>query len=187
MISSHAKKMAQAQAQLNSRAGYPAPTPAGAATTTAPSTAMAGGRSGGGWFRSRWVTVPFLLAVLVGLWFGGVHVWNRWSESPQQTVNVPPQNVVPALPLASQPKEEWPMLVIPAGVGKKSTHIPVPFGMRVEFHGQEADVSIDCKYRNVRDEVRAPCPNGDMEFVYLTNLRADRATIVRYAYAPIRE
>lgn len=76
-------------------------------------------------------------------------------------------------------------LTLPAGVDEKSKRIPVPFRKRVVMTGE--DFRFHCVYGDGSEESflpekEPPCRDGDLPFVYATNLKNEE-NVVAYAYA----
>src|SRR6185436_16397605 len=110
--------------------------------------------------------------------------WNKPATLQTGATQQGSKEVRSEVPLTSQPKSEWLKLTIPAG--DKSELIPVPPTGRVEAFGE--DIRVHCVYRGGKKEVsfgkgEAPCPKGDMPFVYVTNLNTDGPNIILYAHA----
>lgn len=184
MISSHARRMARARAQLNNRIGATGSyaTPAAPATPIAPATAgrtpaaTAGGRARR-WFRSRLVTVPLiLLVVFVGLWLGGSYAWNHWPEfsgsparqaailfacpnaSSQETRECPVTKATDSWIMAEEGPAVDGMQIcyIPAGMVTREEKI-VDGTFFVRFRAKE-DGQVKARYKLVRLDDGKTCP-----------------------------
>lgn len=122
-------------------------------------------------------TAKTLQKVLAGIVAALLIVFPLWGKATSQSAAVAQKRVQPA---------EASTLRIPAGVGEKSKRIPVPFRKRVVMTGE--DFRHHCIYGDGHEESfiprkEPPCRDGDLPFVYATNLKKDEENVVAYAYA----
>lgn len=148
----------------------------------------------GSWGRGHW----FSLLLLWGI--GAALIWLNASERVAKTLQTVLAGVVSAMlivfPLLgwtpsvvtaqkqAQPAEAS-TLTIPAGVGEKSGRIRVSLRKRVVMTGK--DFRYNCVYGDGHEESfipgeEPPCHDGDLPFVYATNLKNEE-NVVAYAYA----
>ena len=96
-----------------------------------------------------------------------------------------PERVQASIPLTSEPKSDWPKLVIPPG--GESPHIPVPPDMHILVSGTR--LSVHTVYVDGRDCTTRvggqQCPDGPVKYSYITNDDTQNTNIVSYAYEPI--
>lgn len=152
----------------------------------------------GSWGRGHW----FSLLILWGI--GAALIWLNASERAAKTLQTVLAGAVAAVlvvfPLlgwttspsaATAQKQVRPIeaatLTIPAGVGEKSERIPVPFRKRVVMTGEE--FRYHCVYGDNGNEEsfipgkEPPCRDGNLPFVYATNLKKNEENVVAYTYA----
>ncbi len=89
------------------------------------------------------------------------------------------------IPLISDPEESWPRFtLVERG---KSELFPIDVDKTIKFIGS-AEFRIHCVYHNGSEisygAGEAPCPKGNMPWVYITN-QAKGKNIIHYAYAPL--
>ncbi|MCX6787624.1 MAG: hypothetical protein NT108_00475 [Candidatus Kaiserbacteria bacterium] len=89
------------------------------------------------------------------------------------------------IPLISDSEESWPRFILKER--GKSKLIPVDTDKTIKIIGS-AEFRIHCVYQN-KSEIsygagEAPCPKGNMPWVYVTN-QARGKNIIHYAYVPL--
>jgi hypothetical protein len=125
----------------------------------------------------KWgLKITIAIAILIGI-ACIASIARSGHEKRQVAVATTSTPTTVAIPLASSP------LVIPAGA--ESERISVPKGMHVVWGGR--GFRVTCVYGDGHKisygAGEAPCPTGDMPFVYATN-EAKETNIVPYAFAP---
>lgn len=115
----------------------------------------------------QWVLAGVVAAVLV--------VFPLWGLATSPSTTIAQQQV----------QLEMPTLTMPAGVGEESKRIPVPYMKKVVMTGE--DFRFHCVYGDGSEESflpgkEPPCRDGDLPFVYATNLKNEE-NVVAYAYA----
>lgn len=120
--------------------------------------------------------VQWMLTASLFMLFIGFPIW-VWLVEPSSK----PVASVSAPATASAPSKATMLTMEPGG---KSEHIRVPFQNRVLLHGR--DYRYHCVYGDGHEESFLPgdghqCADGDIRFVYASNIRYDLPNVVRYS------
>lgn len=119
----------------------------------------------------KWLWLAMVAIIIVGTIALIASVARSGNNAKQPTASTSYKQPDKAMMLTIQP-------------GGKSERIPVPYQMHVDMNGK--DFRFNCVYADGHEESFVPgersCSNGDMPFVYATNIRTDGPNVITYSY-----